>query len=223
MDYFDFDSLDNVARPAAPRPALAFDPAIGARAVDPDADVLALVERGDAQGALRRLMKRHGGAIYRFCREATHDAALADDVLQQIFIEVHRDIARFRGRSTLRTWIFGIARHRVLDAAKARRRAQARLERAAPTELTDLRPSPPDVLDQVQLQGALIACLRELDDSLRTALLLRFQQGFSYEEMAVVCGEKAGTLHARVARALPALRVCIERRLGRHGRDPGAI
>lgn len=223
MDYFDFDALDDVARLAPPGPALAFDTAIGARAVDPDADVLALVDRGDAPGALRRLMQRHGGAIYRFCREATHDAALADDLVQQIFIAAHRDLARFRRQSTLRTWIFAIARHRILDAVKARRRARARLERATPTELSDPRPSPPEILDQVQLQGALIACLRELDGDLRTALLLRFQQGFSYEEMAVVCGEKAGTLHARVTRALPALRACIERRLRRDVRGRRAI
>jgi RNA polymerase sigma-70 factor, ECF subfamily len=222
MDYFELDSLDDVAcpappRPAAARPGLAFDAALRARAVDPDADVLALVDRGDAQGALRRLMQRHGGALYRFCRGATHDAALADDVLQQIFIEVHRDLAGFRRQSTLRTWIFVIARHRVLDAAKSRRRARAWLERAPPAELADPRPSPPEILDEAQLQAALIACLGELDGDLRTALLLRFQQGFSYEEMAAVCGEKAGTLHARVTRALPALRARIEHRLGRDG------
>jgi RNA polymerase sigma factor (sigma-70 family) len=217
-----FDAFDDVPRPAARSSTPAFDAA--ARRSDPDADVLALVDRGDAQGALRRLMRRHGGAIYRFCREALHDAALADDVHQQIFIAADRDMARFRRRSTLRAWIFGIARHRVLDAAKARHRARVRHAPVVPTELPDPRPSPPEVLDQIRLHGALIACLRELDDDLRTALLLRFQQGFTYEEMAVMCGEQAGTLHARVIRALPVLRARIERRLGRDVRgDRGII
>jgi RNA polymerase sigma factor (sigma-70 family) len=108
-----------------------------------------------------------------------------------------------------------IVPHAGKSLSRAARSTAERLTRRA--ELPDPAPSPPDVLDQAQLQRALVACLRELDDKLRTVLLLRFQQGFSYEEMAVVCGEKAGTLHARVARALPDLRVRIEHRLGARG------
>lgn len=164
---------------------------------------------------LAALMQRHGVAVHRFCCEALHDAALADDVRQLIFVAAFEDLHRFRRASTLRAWLFGIARHRVLDAAKARRRAHARIEEADPTELADLGPAPSAQLHDAQLTEALVACLRELDDDVRAALLLRYQQGFSFEEMALVCGEKAGTLHARVARALPLLRARIERRLGR--------
>ena len=53
-----------------------------------------------------------------------------------------------------------------------------------------------------------------LDEPSRTAVLLRYQQGFSYEEMAAICHEKAGTLQARVSRALRRLREMMESRLG---------
>jgi RNA polymerase sigma-70 factor, ECF subfamily len=78
-------------------------------------------------------------------------------------------------------------------------------------------PLPPagELLDDAQLREALLACLGELDEPIRTALLLRFQQGFTFPEMAVICGEQAGTLQARVARALPVLRAAISRRTGR--------
>src|SRR5262249_39612715 len=85
-----------------------------ARGSDPDADVLALVGR-DTRVALHHLMQRHGRAVYRYCRIALGDAVLADDVHQQVFIEAFRDLPGFAGRSTLRTWLLGIARHRVLD------------------------------------------------------------------------------------------------------------
>ena len=182
--------------------------------MDPDSDVVALVANGDMTGALRRLMQRHGTAVYRYCREALRDATLADDVQQQVFIEAFRDLRRFSGRSTVRTWLFAIARHRVLDAAKARRRAQSHVDANDPAVVLDPRPPPGEAIDDVRLREALLACLQELREQVRTVLLLRFQQGFTFEEMAVVCRERSGTLQAKVTRALPVLRACIESRTG---------
>jgi RNA polymerase sigma-70 factor (ECF subfamily) len=182
--------------------------------MDPDSDVVALVAQGDMTGALRHLMKRHGTAVYRYCREALRDAALADDVQQQVFIEVFRDLRKFSGRSSLRTWLFGIARHRVLDAAKVRRRAQAHVDPDDPGAVPDPRPPPGETIDDARLHQALLACLARLREQVRIALLLRFQQGFTFEEMAAVCRERPGTLQAQVTRALPVLRACIENRTG---------
>jgi RNA polymerase sigma-70 factor, ECF subfamily len=186
-----------------------------ARDDDPDRDILLLIPRGgDAvrSTALGLLMRRHGTAVYRFCREELHDATLADDVHQQIFIEAHRDLPRFGGRSTLRTWLFGIARHRVLDAAKSRRRAAAHIEEDDTADAPDPSPPPSEQLDEARLQQALVGCLAGLGAHVRSALLLRYQQGFTFDEMAQVCDEKPGTLQARVMRALPILRACIEAR-----------
>ena len=185
------------------------------RDIDPDDDVLGLVASGAIKDALRHLMHRHGAAIYRYCRGALHDTALADDVHQQVFIEVFRDLPAFRGRSTLRTWLFAIARHRVLDAVKKSRRSEAHADVGEADEVPDPRPSPAESVDDAQLYKALVASLGELGEEARTALLLRYQHGFTFEEMAEICREKPGTLQARVARALPQLRVLIEARLGR--------
>jgi len=194
------------------------DPAVSAiepRDDDPDADIVRLIPRarnGDLSAPLSLLMRRHGTAVYRFCREELHDATLADDVHQHIFIEAHRDLRRFGGRSTLRTWLFGIARHRVLDAAKSRRRAEAHIEDDDAADAPDPGPPPSEQLDEARLHHALVACLAELGEHVRAALLLRYQQGFTFEDMAEVCCEKPGTLQARVMRALPLLRACIEGR-----------
>lgn len=183
--------------------------------MDPDSDVLALVAQGDMAGALQLLMKRYGTAVYRYSREALRDATLADDVQQQVFIEAFRDLPKFRGRASVRTWLFAIARHRVLDAAKSRRRAQARIiEDDDATDVPDGRQLPDERIDDGRLRKALAACVGLLHEEVRTALLLRFQQGFTFEEMAEVCGKKPGTLQAKVARALPDLRACIKKRTG---------
>ena len=182
--------------------------------MDPDSDVVELVANADMTGALRAVMQRHGTAVYRYCREELRDAALADDVHQQVFIQVYRDFPSFTGRSWVRTWLFAIARNRVLDAAKSRRRALAHFEDDGSDQVEDPRPSPGETLDDVRLRRALIECVAHLPEATRTAVLLRFQQGFTFEEMAKICDERPGTLQAKVTRALPLLRACIEARTG---------
>lgn len=181
---------------------------------DRDDDVLALVDANDRARALKILMQRYGTPVYRYCREALRDPTLADDVHQQVFIQAHRDLGGFARRSSLRTWLFAIARHRVLDAAKSRRRAAARVEHDDAADTADPRPIAGERLDDARFRKALAACLETLGEHIRTAVLLRYQQGFSYEEMADVCREKPGTLEARVRRAIPSLRECIEARTG---------
>lgn len=178
-----------------------------------DDDVREHIARGNLERALQLLMQRHGEAMYRYCCTALDSEALADDVLQRVFIEAYRDLRSYSGRSTLRAWLFGITRHRVLDEKRSIQRAAARsqpLKLSAP----DLQPLAVERIDDEQLRQALVGCLGEVGEHVRNALLLRYQQGFSFEEMAQVCNEKAGTLQARVARALPVLRSCIEGRTG---------
>ena len=208
-----------VRESAKPKTSAHDDPDLAAELVprddDPDRDILLLIPRardGDLAPALRLLMRRHGTAVYRFCREQLHDATLADDVHQQIFIEAHRDLPRFGGRSILRTWLFGIARHRVLDAAKSRRRAAAHIEEDDSADAPDPGPPPGEQLDEARVHQALVGCLARLGEHVRAALLLRYQQGFTFDEMSEACDEKPGTLQARVVRALPILRACIESR-----------
>lgn len=159
-------------------------------------------------------MQRHGTAVYRYCREALRDTVLAEDVQQQVFIAAFRDLPKFNRRSTVRTWLFAIARNRVLDAAKSRSRAQSHIDGDDATSVPDPGPSLGDSLDDARLRDALLVCLDKLTPSMQSALLLRFQQGFTFEEMAAVCDEKPGTLQAQVTRTLPKLRECIESRTG---------
>lgn len=182
--------------------------------VDPDGDAIELARRGELHAAVTLLMRRYGRAVYRFCRAALHDDARADDVHQRVFVEAHRDLPRFAGRSLLKTWLFTIARHRVLDDARATDRAHSHVERDDAGEVADPAPTADQRLDDAQLHEALVACVGLLPEPTRIALLLRYQQDLTFEEMEEICGEKAGTLQARVARAFPALRAMILERTG---------
>jgi RNA polymerase sigma-70 factor, ECF subfamily len=179
-----------------------------------DSDVRGLVANGDMKSALRLLMERYGRAVYRYCRELLRDAALAEDVHQNVFIQAQRDLFRFKGLSSFRTWLFAIAHNRALDAAKARDRKNSHLDGGDPTVVVDPSPPASDQIDDNRLFKALLDCLRTLRREIQSVLLMRFQQGFTFEEMGKMLGEKPGTLQAQVTRALPQLRTCIEARMG---------
>lgn len=189
-------------------------------AVD-DATVLAAVDRGELEHALRLLMKAHGVAIYRYCA-ARLGSDRADDVHQTVFIEAHRDLSRFERRSSLRTWLFGIANHRCLDFLKTSGRRDSKFTPTEDPGATDPSddPSPFEQVSREQLRRLLEHCLDGLAPATRSAVLLRYRDGFQYEEIAQInregagiAEEKPGTLQQRVARALPVLRKCLERRL----------
>ncbi len=176
-----------------------------------EAAIAEAAAQGDFEGALELLMDRYGDAVYRFCRQMTRDSALADDVHQLTFVQAFRALPRFEGRSTFKTWLYSIARHRCLDALKARRRWSARFELVEELpEVEDAAESPHSAVEQRSLATILERCLERIAPKIREAVLLRFQAGLSFPEMSDALGDRAPTLQARVARALPVLKGCLE-------------
>ncbi len=180
--------------------------------VDDDGEIRRAIARGDLRDALTRIDGRFGAGLYRFVRSLLGADDLSDDVYQSVLIEVYRDLPAFGGRSSLRTWLFSIARHRCLDALKANRRRAARFESTADApEVADGRPRVDERMSDEQVLAALEHCLDQLPPELRMVLLLRFQEGFGYDDIARITRLRNETLRARVSRAKPALRTCIER------------
>jgi len=188
----------------------AASPDVGVSSVD--ADIRAAIVRGDHRAALTKIDERFGDAVFRFVRNLMGADDLADDVYQTTLIEAYRDLTSFGGRSSLRTWLFAIARHRCLDALKANRRRVARFESTADApEVADARPTADERMSDSQVRAALEHCLAALAPELRMVLLLRFQEGFGYDDIARITRLRNETLRARISRAMPALRACIEK------------
>jgi RNA polymerase sigma-70 factor, ECF subfamily len=191
-------------------------------------EVDAALSRGDRQHAFTLLMTRYGDPVYRYALATTGDAQLAEEVRQQVFVEVYRDLPGFGGRAPVRGWLFAIVRHRCLDATKALRRWGLRYKNELPTDpeigrmagLVSDQTELMEQLDHQRLAAVVERCLSTLAPAAREAVLLRYQQELSYDEAAEVTGERPGTLQQRVARALPVLRKCVEAQL-RAGRPGG--
>jgi RNA polymerase sigma-70 factor (ECF subfamily) len=169
---------------------------------------------GEVGAKLDELMAAHGDAIYSLCLRVLGDPVDAEDALQQVFLQAHRDFARFEGRSTPRTWLFSIAINRCKDAIKAARRRGRKIQAdpAAVMAFEDPGDGPEAQLAQRQQFVDLAHCLSELSDDACLAVLARFQLGMTYEEMAPMLNAKADTLQTRVQRAMPMLKRCMERK-----------
>jgi RNA polymerase sigma factor (sigma-70 family) len=170
------------------------------------------MQRGDHRTALTLLMNAYGEDIYRFCRQFTGDAQLAEDLRQVVFIQAFEELPQLSPRSTMRAWLYGIARHRCLDACKGRSRWRKRfqLTEALPEAAASDAPDPASALDQPALAHALTHCLEKLDLEQRMLVLMRCRDGLSYTELAETFRAQPATLQARVARAMPSLRRCVQ-------------
>ncbi|TMQ05954.1 MAG: RNA polymerase sigma factor [Deltaproteobacteria bacterium] len=175
-----------------------------------DGEIEAARAAGDHRRALTLLMARHGDGIYRFAMAMTHDRNLAEEVRQQVFVEAYRDVGNLAAGSSLRSSIFGIARHRCLDAVHARTRWNQRYKNRLLEEPEQDDCEPELEFDRGRLVRVLAACLDRLAPAAREAVVLRYHQELSYDEAAEIAGERPGTLRRRVSRALPVLRRCVQ-------------
>jgi RNA polymerase sigma factor (sigma-70 family) len=186
---------------------------------DAEAPARQALERGDHPRALELLMELWGETIHRYCAVLLRDESQADDVLQTVFVEAHQTLARWQGRSTLRTWLFGIARHRCLDELRRKRRWRRIFLPLSSEEVARPGADPPSSSgqDPIRTHGPgspLEECLGRLPAEARSLVLLRFREALSYEELAASTGQPAVTLRSRVCRSIAALRRCLERRRG---------
>jgi RNA polymerase sigma-70 factor (ECF subfamily) len=176
----------------------------------------ALIERcvaGD-EDACAELVSEHQRTVFSLAVHLLGDREEALDLSQDVFLNVFRQLGRFRGQSALRTWIYRI----VINQARNRQRWWRRRHRSEQVSLDehlehhgDL-PAPagqgaPDrALGRKELASHLRAALDRLPFEQRTAVVLREIDGLSYEEIAYSLGVAVGTIKSRLTRARDALR-----------------
>ena len=134
-------------------------------------------------------------AVYSF----GGDEAAASDVSQQIFLKLMTAIGQFRGDSAFTTWLYRLVVNACIDEQRKRRRFLPFGESVPMSKIEDRRPQEKryarlEVADSVQ------AAIKELTPKLRMPILLKYVEGFSYEEIATVMGCSKGTVASRLNR-----------------------
>jgi len=157
------------------------------------------LEAGD-QRCFRRLVERHRPSMRRLLWVMLDGAREEiEDVEQEALLALYRGLGNFRFRSSFRTYLLSIARHRALDALRRLRRRR-REERT----LRLLAPAAADPLEQVLERGSaegILSGFRRLPSGERQLLLLRDVEGLSMQEIADTLSLPVGTVKSRLHRA----------------------
>ncbi|MFI5349752.1 MAG: RNA polymerase sigma factor [Elusimicrobiota bacterium] len=157
------------------------------------------------------LLARHRDRVFQFARwYARGDLDGAEDIAQEIWIEVFRSAASFRGESSFRTWLYSLGRNVCLRWIKRRGAAAAKFmplenEDEETLEFADGEPPVLETLEHLERDGIVRSAVERLPSHHRVALLLRHWEGLSYEEIASLLELPLGTVRSRLHNALARL------------------
>lgn len=161
-----------------------------------EADWLVAARAGEPW-ALERLYHSYQPHLYALCHRLLGRSEDAQDAMQTAFVRAFRELPRFRGDSSLKTWLYRIAVNESVGVLRKRREPQELLEDTAGVA---------DGSGVVVEQLAVRAALARTCPAHRTILVLRFWEGLSYEEIALVLGLSLGAVKMRLHRAREAFR-----------------
>jgi RNA polymerase sigma-70 factor (ECF subfamily) len=162
---------------------------------DPDAELMLRVKRGDRE-AFTALVEKYKQPVINLVARIIRDPDEAEDVAQNVFLQVHKSAARYKVSAKFTTWLFTIARNLCLNEIRRRARHQTEPMDAASPHAGDDQPvrqfedvksfSPDDAFLQGELAQKVEEALAALPENQRTAILLYQRQEMSYEEIAGV-------------------------------------
>jgi RNA polymerase sigma-70 factor (ECF subfamily) len=163
---------------------------------DPDAALMLRAREGDTD-AFVELIDKYKQPVMNLVYRMLRDAAEAEDLAQNVFVQVHRSAHRYRVSSKFSTWLFTIARNLSLNEIRRRSRHPAESLDAPHPEREDQQwhqyedqkaPLPTEQLLQGELEEKIESAIAELPENQRMALLLCRQDELSYEDIAKVLG-----------------------------------
>jgi RNA polymerase sigma-70 factor (ECF subfamily) len=192
-----------------------------------DADAVRLAQQGDVV-AFERIYRLHSRKVYTLCLRMAGDRTEAEDLTQEVFLQLFRKINTFRGESAFSTWLHRMSVNIVLMRFRKRPIAQASLDTSTNSEEEPNTPPKefggPDlrlngVVDRITLETA----INELPPGYKAMFILHDVQGYNHDEIAEIFGCTAGNSKSQVHKARVRLRELlqqsVEDRTHRHGKS----
>jgi RNA polymerase sigma-70 factor (ECF subfamily) len=183
--------------------------------IEKDTDIqLAHALAGGDERALEEFYRRCGEPVYAFIRHHLDDAPQdTEDLWQETLLTALRSIDSYQGRSSLFTWACAIARHKLGDYFRKRRRlgfpiSTEQDESAA--ELIDQAPLPEDWVQSASTRIRVVEALQRLPDDYRTALIARYVDEQEVSQVAVQLGKNYTATQSLLARARGALKALLQ-------------
>ncbi len=174
----------------------------------PELSILRKAQKGDAR-AFAIIVTAYEAPVFNYVLRMVGDRSLAEDLTQDVFLRIHHGLAAFSLRCRFTTWLFQIAKNRVVDELRARERRPQLSVLGEQSELEVVDPPP----ERVELIDAVWRAVGCLNPDLRMALLLRDVVGLSYAEIADSLEITLATVKWRIYKA----REEVQLALGREG------
>lgn len=164
--------------------------------------------KGDAS-AFNELLGQHERKMYAVCLRMCGNHEDAQDCLQEAMLRVFRAISGFKGQATFSTWLYRVTMNTCLDELRRRKNKQT----TSLDGLLDTGWSPSDELDTPEHHAvsgerrkAVRNLISELPEDMRSAVVLRDVEGFSYDEISAILNINVGTIKSRISRGREKLR-----------------
>lgn len=166
-----------------------------------EAELIARVRSGD-ESAMAMLYDRYSGLVYAVALRVVADTGAAEDVLQDVFMQLWRNPGAFNAaRGRLAPWLSVIARNRAIDHVR-KRRPETDIEEV----VVSFEPDLADGAHRAQVAEQVRAQLASMPAEQRKALEMAFFEGLTHTEIAAKTGEPLGTIKTRIRSGLIALR-----------------
>jgi len=169
--------------------------------------------------ATERFVRAHAGWMLALAQRYVRDAGVAEDCVQEAFLQAFRSIGEFEGRSALKSWLHRIVINTALMKLRSRRCVLERpVDDIVPhidRECCRMQASwadmatPHEILERKEARDFVVAKMTELPDSYRIVLLLRDIEGMSTEETARALGTTEGAVKVRLHRARAAFKALV--------------
>lgn len=160
-----------------------------------DAELLARIARQD-QAALRAFFVRHRTGVFRFIVRFVRNEAIAEELTNEVFLEVWRHADRYEGRSAATTWLLSIARNRAVSSL--RKRTESSWDEDAAGDLEDGADDPEVSLQKTDKGERLRACLKALSAEHAEIIDLVYYHEKSISEVAEITGIPQATVKTRL-------------------------
>ncbi len=167
------------------------------------------------EGAFRKLIEAHMNMVFNLCYRIMGDYDDANDCAQETFVKIYRNIHSFKFKSSFATWAYRIAVNTCRNSltsshARFRKRAmsldQSGISDRNPLDAPDRRWDPQESLDRDEGGREVRRAVNSLPADLRILVVLRDFEDKPYDEIAILCGMKLGTVKSKLARARRILR-----------------
>lgn len=167
---------------------------------------------GEQMSGFEDLYRKHYRRVYSICLRMTGNVAEAEDLTQEVFIQLHRKLGSFRGESAFTTWLHRLTVNQVLMHFR-KRSVKSELttddgEMPDSIDPNTINPEAMPIVDRISLETA----IAQLPPGYRTAFILHDVEGYEHEEIAKILGCSPGTSKSQLHKARLKLRRLIQQR-----------